>query len=42
MIEATGEHHRRGRNPHSSPRAGEPTTWRRGIVGKAFRQETGI
>lgn len=42
MIEATGDHHREGRNLRSSPRTGKPSTWRREIVGKAFQQEMGI
>lgn len=39
IAEMTGERGGLGRNPHSSPRAGKPSTRRRGIVDAASRQE---
>lgn len=41
MIETTDERRRKGRSLRSSPRAGKPTTWRRGTVSTASRQEVG-
>ena len=39
VAEATGDRDDEGRSPRSSPRAGKPSTWRRGTVGKACTQE---
>ena len=39
MAEATGDREDEGRSPRSSPRAGKPSTWRRGTVGTACKQE---
>ena len=41
MIVTTDERCRKGRSLRSSPRAGKPSTWRRGTVGTAGRQEVG-
>jgi len=42
MAKTTGERTSRGRSPRSSPRAGKPSTWRRGTVNTAGRQEGDI
>ena len=40
-IEATDDRRGRGRSLRSSPRTGKPSTWRRGTVSEASRQEVG-
>ena len=42
MIEATDERARRGRSPHSSPRTGKPSTWRRQAVDTVCKQEMDV
>lgn len=39
MIEATDDRDGMGRSPRSSPRTGKPSTWRRGTVDTASKQE---
>jgi len=41
MAEATGERDGGGRSSHSSQRTGKPSTWRRGAVQTASKQEGG-
>ena len=42
MAEATSDRDGRGRSLRSSPRAGKPSTWRRGAVDTAGRQEVDL
>jgi hypothetical protein len=42
MAEATSERDDEGRSLRSSPRTGKPSTWRRGAVDTASRQEVGL